>query len=44
MKRSRLSEYALIAEQRKSFSSFVYVFGVKVNNLDATVEADDVVG
>jgi hypothetical protein len=44
MKRSRLGEYALIAEPRKSFSSFVYVFGVPVNNLDADVEPDDVVG
>jgi hypothetical protein len=30
-------EYALIAEPRKSFSSFVYVFGVNVNNLDGCV-------
>jgi len=30
-------EYALIAEPRKSFSSFVYVFGVKVNNLDVAI-------
>jgi hypothetical protein len=41
MKRSRLGEYALIAERRKSFSSFVYVFGLPVNNLDAVIEPDD---
>jgi hypothetical protein len=26
-------EYALIADTLESFSSFVYVFGAKVNNL-----------
>jgi hypothetical protein len=41
MKRSRLGEYALIAEPRKSFSSFVYVFGAPVNNLDDVIERDD---
>jgi hypothetical protein len=44
MKRSRLGEYALIAEPRKSFSSFVYAFGVAVNNLDDVVEPDDQCG
>jgi len=41
MKRSRLGEYAPIAEPRKSFSSFVYVFGAPVNNLDDMLEPDD---
>jgi len=36
-------QYALVAHPRKSFSSFVYVLGVKVNNLDAIVGSDDVV-
>src|SRR4051812_18925763 len=41
MKRSRLGEDALIAQPRESFSSFVDVFGLNVNNLDGGGEPDD---